>query len=251
MKFLKTEGKVFASSLYEKYKATKDKYPKTLLDMFIKRLEEQKEGDIFGSIVDNKLKCVSAEATWKKINSIGSFLTSITEPNELIGLYSDNREEWLVSEYACYFAKCTNVVLYSTFQTDALNAILDEIKVKTIFASAIKAKKLVVDILEDDRKQLKNLIMFDKDEVVADMYKRIGIDVYFFEDILTDKCVKNVKQRKFCEPNDLATICYTSGTTGLPKGVKLTHKNFMSCIRGFLIGMEGGLYPDLKNMKNL
>ncbi|ORD96577.1 ACSL5 [Hepatospora eriocheir] len=251
MKFLKTEGKVFASSLYEKYKATKDKYPKTLLDMFIKRLEEQKEGNIFGSIVDNKLKCVSAEATWKKINSIGSFLTSITEPNELIGLYSDNREEWLVSEYACYFAKCTNVVLYSTFQTDALNAILDEIKVKTIFASAIKAKKLVVDILEDDRKQLKNLIMFDKDEVVADMYKKIGIDVYFFEDILTDKCVKNVKQRKFCEPNDLATICYTSGTTGLPKGVKLTHKNFMSCIRGFLIGMEGGLYPDLKNMKSL
>lgn len=50
----------------------------------------------------------------------------------------------------------------------------------------------------------------------------------------------NFKPRKIDPETDLYTICYTSGTTGLPKGVKLTHKALVATITGIVLAMGRG-----------
>ncbi|KAI1287072.1 Long-chain-fatty-acid--CoA ligase 1 [Halotydeus destructor] len=51
------------------------------------------------------------------------------------------------------------------------------------------------------------------------------------------------------QPDDLAVICYTSGTTGLPKGVMLTHKNYVSAAAG--VAAHIAPFCDLANQKML
>lgn len=75
---------------------------------------------------------------------------------------------------------------------------------------------------------LKNLIVFGDESQLTrydkEKWKKGDLNLYFWDDIV--KKGSEVKERKFYEPkaDDIFMLSYTSGTTGNPKGVKLTHK---------------------------
>jgi len=77
---------------------------------------------------------------------------------------------------------------------------------------------------------LKNIVSFDKTDDFTELAKTADINVYTFDEVVAKG--KENTDWKIHEPttNDCPMFSYTSGTTGDPKGVKLTHKMLVSCV---------------------
>jgi long-chain acyl-CoA synthetase len=64
----------------------------------------------------------------------------------------------------------------------------------------------------------------------ADLAKTLGVNLLSYKDVLAEGAKLNATKLESPHADTLYTICYTSGTTGMPKGVMLTHRNFVSNI---------------------
>ncbi|KAF7670564.1 Long-chain-fatty-acid--CoA ligase 5, partial [Astathelohania contejeani] len=154
---------------------------------------------------------------------------------DLIGIYSINRLEWIIAEYASYELKCINCPLYSTYGPESISHILNETEMKICITSDVKAISLYNDIISKYKNNLKDIIVMDPmEEKYIAMYKEKGITVHLWKDIMNEEFDFDIlNEREKPTGEDLATICYTSGTSGKPKGVMLTHLNFISVISTF------------------
>lgn len=208
----------------------------TLLDSLLKNAKENPNYLVLGRIIDGLIEYKSLSDLEKMIKKVGSFLETIVEENEIVGIYSSNRIEWIVSEYACYISNIINCPLHVTFSPASLEHIINETEMKTIFATTDKIEFLIEKVLSKNDKTVKNIILMDSDSVKKSLCQDKGFNVYDFDEILNNNNI--CLTRKAPKSEDLATICYTSGTTGSPKGAMLTHKNFISALEGFKIGSE-------------
>ncbi|MGH2575502.1 MAG: AMP-binding protein, partial [Ignavibacteria bacterium] len=161
--------------------------------------------------------------------------------NDKAAIISENRYEWVVSDFGCIFNKIVTVPIYTTMTTAQIKYILEHSETKLCFVS----NKLILEKVISVSKELPNLkriICFNKIENFPDF-------VFNFEDFIkinepekdmvkkADDYFKNKSEQM--NENDILTIIYTSGTTGIPKGVCLTHKNILanikSCSQAFQI----------------
>lgn len=153
------------------------------------------------------------------------------EPGNNIGVYSQNMEKYLITDFAAYANRAVMVPMYATASPSQVAYIVNDARIETIFVgeqfqynNAYKVQK------END--VLKKLIVFDNNVVLNPDDKT---SVYFEDFITTGENSQSealVKVRlKQLKDTDLATIIYTSGTTGEPKGVMLTHENYMEAFR--------------------
>ncbi|KAF7683421.1 Long-chain-fatty-acid--CoA ligase 5 [Astathelohania contejeani] len=222
----------------------------TLLEMWKNLANTRRNEEVFGKI--NAFSKViwynwnEADAMMKKL---ASFLAKITQKNDLIGIYSVNRVEWLISEYAIYEINCITCPLYSTFGVEAVRHILNETEMKVCIASIVKAKELLKNIISKYSTKLTDIIIMDSDindESLIELYNEKGIKIHYWNDIMEkDMDIGVLEEIDKPTGDDLATICYTSGTSGIPKGVMLTHTNFISTMAGFSVGIESKTYPML------
>lgn len=204
----------------------------TLLQVLQNLARRRPTEPFLGSVINNKVLYKTYGEILQLANKLASFFEKITNEGDIIGLYSVNRVEWIVAEYASYLASCTNCPIFSTFSPDALECILSETELKVLVASAEKARSLLKAVLSKSTNAVKHIVLMDDDkELIADL-KNVGITAYTYNSIIKNE--RGHPQRKEPTADDIATICYTSGTSGKPKGVILTHKNFLSVISGFL-----------------
>ncbi len=145
----------------------------------------------------------------------------------LIGIYSKNREEWAITDFACWMMSVTNVPLYDTLGEESICWTFEQTSLKTIFLSVQGIAKLVAIKRKGGIKTLANLVCFDEvDPETRRQAEEVGVKVISFSDVVS--AGKSEPTMKLRRPtgNTLITICYTSGTTDRAKGVEITQKNF-------------------------
>jgi len=155
-------------------------------------------------------------------------------PGDRIAIISENRYEWAVVDLATQLIGCVNVALYTALPSGQCEYILRDSEASIFFVSTGMQLQKAVDIF-DNCENLEYVIAFDEPKKNSLADKEF---VTFFKSArsmvseLKGKNNDEIKQRsRGVRPEDVATLVYTSGTTGKPKGVMLTHNNIVSNIK--------------------
>lgn len=165
------------------------------------------------------------------VDNIGSALASFgLQKTDHVGLFEETRLEWTVAAHATWRQGQSILTVYANLGEEALVYALDLGEVKAIVLNA-KSLGLIVSVA-DQLKKLKYIIYTDEAEEskLADA-KKAGLEVYSWaEAIALGK--KNPSPARPPVADDLAMVMFTSGTTGMPKGVMLKHSQNIAAIAG-------------------
>jgi long-chain acyl-CoA synthetase len=147
-----------------------------------------------------------------------------------VGLFGDNRYEWILSDYAVQLSGAADVPRGRDVTDDELHYIIDHAGIEVTFVETEELQNRVLK-LKDRLPALKEIILLDPKGKVQDGARRL-MEVYDLGKKLRDNGDRRAEERiEGVKPDDLFTLIYTSGTTGKPKGVMLTHANMISQIR--------------------
>ncbi|WP_147612400.1 AMP-dependent synthetase/ligase [Treponema pectinovorum] len=152
-----------------------------------------------------------------------------------VGFISDNRREWLISDYALLCLGAVDVPRGCDSMGVEIRFILNFAECKYSFFENGRQLEKVLEKVEEVP-LLKTAILFDyPEQELVEKAKACGIEVvnfHFLEssgvEISTEDWQKIEDEMETISGDDLATIIFTSGTTGLPKGVQLTHDNYLA-----------------------
>ena len=178
--------------------------------------------------------------TYKRLLDIsyhfgGGLLSLGTVRGEHVGLLADNRKEWLQADMGIMGIGAVDVPRGCDATERELRFIFSTAECKTIVVEN-EAQILKVLGFKDALPNLCRFISFDAvQEETKAKSQEAGVEVLQFEEVLqlgTEYCQQN--PNKLDEEldkgtsDDLACLIFTSGTTGEPKGVMLTHGNFLA-----------------------
>ncbi|RIA90730.1 hypothetical protein C1645_823030 [Glomus cerebriforme] len=206
----------------------------TLFENFLHGVESAGDGNFLGhrEIQNN----VAGPYIWESYNTVqkrvanfGSGLRKLSlNPKEPLGFFSINTPEYVIAQLASYQYNFIPVPLYDTLGVEAIKHIVNQTEMKYCLATPNKVQALI-----DMKKSLPTLqfliVTNDYDPELLNHTNVSDIKILDFTNIEKDGSVQPVEAEN-AKPDDIATICYTSGTTGIPKGAVLTHKNFMAVI---------------------
>ncbi|WP_163324007.1 AMP-dependent synthetase/ligase [Draconibacterium mangrovi] len=139
-------------------------------------------------------------------------------------LIADGRNDWIISELGMLYAGGINVPLSIRLQNNELAFRIKHSGSKYIFVSKLHAAK--VEEIRDELPELEKVVYIDGKENPGENdidYKELlaaGAKFRKENTELTEQVWKGI------EPDDVANISYTSGTTADPKGIMLTHLNY-------------------------
>jgi long-chain acyl-CoA synthetase len=164
---------------------------------------------------------------WEDVTS-GQFRAEVTalargiigagiEPGDRVGLMSRTRYEWTLIDYAIWAAGAVTVPVYETSSAGQVEWILADSAARAVFAETRRHEQ-IISSARGSLPSLEHLWMIDALDMLASGGAHIGQE--------------QLDQRRACRTAaDLATIVYTSGTTGRPKGCQLTHGNLLADVR--------------------
>lgn len=199
---------------YDLYKHTPVYTTKELLDLCVKGYGE-KEAFAY----QNKKQDVSVRFSEFKtqINAFGTYLSNQEFYNNHIAVYGENSYEWILTHFAVTCGKGVIVPIDKELDADSIAELLIDSESRVMVYSDTYAD--VIEGLQTTLPEITYINMKDIPSLVEKGKELIASGYTDYLDIAIGK-------------DDLASIVYTSGTTGKSKGVMLTHGNFCSCMYG-------------------
>ncbi|GIX07873.1 MAG: AMP-dependent synthetase [Candidatus Poribacteria bacterium] len=168
------------------------------------------------------------------------FIARGLEPGDRVAILGENRLEWAIADYAAMSAGLISVPIYPTLPANQARYILNDSQARGIVLSSRTQAEKVAEIRQDCP-SLELLVTMDTDAAPL-LDGAEALEVLLNRPEATDATARNelLARRDRVSPEDTVTFIYTSGTTGNPKGVILTHDNFISNIQGTLEVLDIG-----------
>lgn len=174
---------------------------------------------------DGKWEAVSSQEFLRRVAGLSSALVELgVKPGDRVGLFATNRPEWHTADFSINGAGVITVPIYFNESPDRMTYILRHCGAKVIFVAGKPQLEKLLSV-RGNLPELENII-------VADAGADLPSECLRYETLIASAGEKDIaayrERAAQVLPGQLASILYTSGTTGEPKGVMLTHTNFCS-----------------------
>ncbi|XP_069560792.1 long-chain-fatty-acid--CoA ligase 5 [Brachyistius frenatus] len=226
---------------------------KTMYDVFQRGLKASANGPCLGYRKQGKpYQWLKYRQVSDRAEHLGSgLLHRGLQPNSdtLIGIFAQNRPEWIIGELACYTYSMVAVPLYDTLGLEALVFIIDRAEISTVLCdNQSKAETLLQNREKGEIPVLKTVVIMDPfDSELVERATKSDVEVMSMQ-ALEALGESNHHKPIPPKPEDLGIVCFTSGTTGNPKGAMLTHENIISDAAAVLKTFESSVVPSTEDV---
>ena len=206
--------------------------PGTLPQLFFDAVTRHDKADALQYKVNGVYQPISSRLLAERVRFAALGLAELgVKAGDRVAIFSENRPEWAIADFACVTSALTDVPLYPNLPPEQAAYIIRDSGAVAIFVSD-DAQAAKIAVVRATCPSLEHVITFSAarhagaDHTLAEV-EAMGAAV--------DDEARRVAYRSAASavrPDDLATLIYTSGTTGDPKGVMLTHDNLFSNVMG-------------------
>lgn len=207
--------------------------PLTINDIFF-AIVERGQGRVMLIREESRWSPISTREFYRNVSGMGRALKRWgLNKGERLAILSENRPEWTITDFASLLLGLVVVPIYSTQTAQQTAHILRDSGAKVIVVSTAQQLEKVLSIKNETAVE-RVLVMDDLNTPHAEPLQRLMRQGPFYRDAELELRARAVSA------DDLASIVYTSGTTGSAKGVQLTHGNFTSNVLNSLTDFDLG-----------
>uniref|UniRef100_A0A663F3Z8 Arachidonate--CoA ligase n=1 Tax=Aquila chrysaetos chrysaetos TaxID=223781 RepID=A0A663F3Z8_AQUCH len=154
---------------------------------------------------------------------------------QFIGVFAQNRPEWIISELACYTYSMVVVPLYDTLGPGAIRYIVNTADISTVICDKPEKARILLDHVERrETPGLSSIILMDPfEKELTERGRHCGVRIQTMQERLGRSNVGEAGRAQ-------VTLCFLSGN---PKGAMLTHGNVVADFSGFLKVTEKVIFP--------
>ncbi|MBN3297891.1 long-chain-fatty-acid--CoA ligase 6 [Amia ocellicauda] len=217
---------------------------RTAYDMFLRGVRVAGDGPCLGfRKAGEPYQWISYNEVCEQAQVLGSGLLSRgcqPGPQQVIGIFAQNRPEWVIAELACYTFSMAVVPLYDTLGQEAMVHILNIAEISMVICDKPeKAESLLSNKEQGLTPGLGCIVLMTPcSDALLERARNCGLDILQLGQLM-ELGRHNLREPVPPKPEDLAVVCFTSGTTGKPKGAMITHGNIASNTSSVIKILEG------------
>ena len=152
------------------------------------------------------------------------------EPEATVGVFSANRPEILITDFAAFANRVVPVSIYSTSSEEQVEYIVNDARINMLFVGNEEQYHIARKVQKRSR-HIQQIVVYQNINLQPDDCRTMTFDSFLkLGEAAGESCHEVVESRRSSATgSDLATLLYTSGTTGEPKGAMLTLSDCRCC----------------------